>query len=203
MPDPPSPLWKRELGIREREASRLLPRAAAVPPQVQAHARRREWLEGCRELRQQRLRLLRLDLVLHRHMRLVLLPVLGSEPRLPPLGETLAQRGHFRGRERVGDAPPEGAQARNFEREGPLRQSLSFDIPRDGIEMFAGQLVEQREMRRDEISPGRKEAPPLCLEKGEGALVEGERQNERCDLMHEKKTRLGAGLFPIRSSAPP
>jgi hypothetical protein len=61
--------------------------------------------------------------------------------------------------------------------------------------MLARQVMKQRQMGRDEVPFGRKITPSSFVEEGEGAFVELKRQDERCGVVHQRKTRLGAGLF--------
>jgi hypothetical protein len=54
-------------------------------------------------------------------------------------------------------------------------------------EMLAWQVVEQREMRRDDVPLGWKVAASLRVEEGEGAFVELEREDERRGRVHAMK----------------
>ena len=108
------------------------------------------------------------------------LRVLRRQGGPPSGGKVAAELGEARGFDLIGRAAAEKAQVRHPEGN---RSGVAGDrTKRRGNLLFliAGQMVEQRQMRRDEVAPGRKVPPAHGIEMGEARRVEAERQDQGC-----------------------
>lgn len=152
-------------------ARQRLPRPTAIPPGGEPGDRERSRDEARLKFGEQRARDRGLDLVLHGDVWSPAGLVLRGKERRERVGQALADRGE-RGRvDTVSDAPPQahdGAELRWRRRRarflGEPRLQLGGDRRR--------QMVEQGEMRPEEIALGRKVPLAQAIEPGEIKLAD-------------------------------
>jgi hypothetical protein len=120
----------------------------------------------------------RRHLVLDGDVRPVWLAVLGAEERCPGCRKIAAQLGQPRALDPDRRAAAEEERCGGLQREGGPAGRLG-DVREDAQLLGPRQVVEQRQVRRDEVALRREVFAAQAVEVGKRRLVEGERQDQR------------------------
>jgi len=118
-------------------------------------------------------------LVLDGHVRAEALAVLRREPVVPLLCQVRAQRGQCGRLKRVGDAAAQEAQPGRSRLEGRLGRAPVLQLALDSRYLLAGQVMEQGDVRRDEVAVGWEVQGAQPLEPRLVVCMQPQRQDKR------------------------
>jgi len=118
-------------------------------------------------------------LVLDGHVRAEALAVLRREPVVPLLCQVRAQRGQCGRLKRVGDAAAQEAQPSRSHFKGRQGHAPVLQLTLDGPGFLAGQMVEQGDVRRNEVAVGWEMQGAQPLEPCLVVCMQPQRQDQR------------------------